>query len=55
MGGLRPALVVLHGLKEVDPLALKVAERERIPVAVTRIEDINELIKRLRELASELV
>jgi putative transcriptional regulator len=50
MGGLRPALVVLHGAKKVDELGLEIARRENIPLAVTRIEDINELIDRLRSI-----
>jgi len=50
MGGLRPALVVLHGVKKVDELGLEIARRENIPLAVTRIEDIGELIDRLRSI-----
>uniref|UniRef100_A0A7C3SMH9 Helix-turn-helix domain-containing protein n=1 Tax=Thermofilum pendens TaxID=2269 RepID=A0A7C3SMH9_THEPE len=50
MGGLRPALVVLHGVKKVDELGLEIARRENIPLAITRIEDINELIDRLRSI-----
>ena len=50
MGGLRPALVVFHGTKKVDQLGLEIARRENIPLALTRIEDIEELIKRLRSI-----
>ncbi|UNQ72815.1 helix-turn-helix domain-containing protein [Infirmifilum sp. NZ] len=50
MGGLRPALVVLHGVKKVDELGLEIAKRENIPLAVTRVEDLNELINKLRSI-----
>lgn len=50
MGGLRPALVVLHGVRKVDELGLEIAKRENIPLAVTRIEDLNELINKLRAI-----
>jgi len=35
---MKPSLVVLHGLKEVDPLAIKIAEREKIPVIATNMD-----------------
>ncbi|MFA6907428.1 MAG: helix-turn-helix domain-containing protein [Candidatus Micrarchaeia archaeon] len=35
---MKPSLVVLHGLKEVDPLAIKIAEREKIPVISTNMD-----------------
>lgn len=46
---LKPSIVVLHGLKatEVDRLALKIAEIEKMPVAVTnmKVEDIEKNLK----------
>ena len=50
-GGLRPALLVLHGreLREVDKMATIVAEREGIPLAVVRGITVEELVRRLRE------
>ena len=35
---MKPSLVVLHGLKDVDPLAVKIAEREKIPVIATNMD-----------------
>ena len=35
---MKPSLVVLHGLKDVDPLAVKIAEREKIPVISTNMD-----------------
>jgi len=48
---LRPGVVVLHGLKtsEVDPLAIKIAEIEGVPLMTTCLPT-NELIEALRNL-----
>lgn len=50
MGGLKPALVILHGPKEIDRLAVMIANKERLPLAVSRIRDIEEVVKRLNRL-----
>jgi putative transcriptional regulator len=34
----KPSAVVLHGIEDVDKLALKISERERIPLIVTRMD-----------------
>ncbi|MEZ0249264.1 MAG: helix-turn-helix domain-containing protein [Thermoproteus sp.] len=44
---LKPAILVLHGVKEVDGLALEICKREYIPLAVTNLE-IETLIDNLR-------
>ncbi|NOZ83086.1 MAG: helix-turn-helix domain-containing protein [Euryarchaeota archaeon] len=45
---IKPGMVVLHGLNEVDSLGIKIAEIERIPVAVSMCRDRDELIRNLR-------
>jgi len=50
LGGLRPALVVLHGLEKVDELGLAIARNEHIPLAITKIKRIEDLISRLSRL-----
>ncbi|HDI32043.1 MAG TPA: helix-turn-helix domain-containing protein [Thermofilum sp.] len=50
MGGLKPALVILHGPKEIDELAIMIAKKEGLPLAISRIESIEELVKRLSKL-----
>lgn len=45
---IKPGMVVLHGIKEADPLGLKIAERDRIPVVLSGLETQDELIERLR-------
>lgn len=51
-GGIRPTLVVLHGItrETMDPIALKVAERERIPLAIVEKVNIEDLINKLRSI-----
>ncbi len=48
--GLRPALVVIHGPEKVDLLGLLIARRERIPIALTRIKNLEDLVKHLRRI-----
>ena len=45
---IKPGLVILHGLKEVDPLGIMIAEKEKIPVILSGIEGDEALIKALR-------
>ncbi len=49
-GGLRPALVVLHGPEEPDRLGVEIAKREGIPLALSKASSIEELINSLRSL-----
>ncbi len=46
---IKPSAVVLHGITEVDKLALKVSEREGIPLLITQI-DIATITKRLKKI-----
>jgi putative transcriptional regulator len=46
---MKPSLVVLHGLKEVDPLAIKIAEREKIPVIATSMD-----LAKIREVLNKI-
>lgn len=48
---LRPSMVVLHGpMKEPDPLGMELAKRERIPLVLSHVKDVETLIENLREL-----
>jgi putative transcriptional regulator len=47
----KPAVVVLHGPKKVDPLAIKLADREGIPLILSLVDNVNELIKNLKMLS----
>ena len=46
---MKPSLVVLHGITEIDPLAVKIAEREKIPVIATNMDvaKIREVLNRI--------
>ncbi len=48
VSSIKPGVVVLQGLRKVDPLGIKIAERERIPIILSRFKNPNELIKELR-------
>ncbi len=49
---IKPAVVVIHGTKRVDPLAIRLAENERIPFILSTVKSVEELMKRLERLAS---
>jgi putative transcriptional regulator len=46
----KPAFVILHGVAEVDRLALELSEQMRIPLAVSKVSTLDALIKELRDL-----
>ncbi|WP_297438960.1 helix-turn-helix domain-containing protein [Thermococcus sp.] len=51
--GLKPAVVVLHGVKKLDELAVKLAERERVPLIVSHAGSEGELVTGLRKLVEK--
>lgn len=52
VSSIKPGLVVLHGLRSVDALGIKIAEKEKIPVILSKIESVDELLKELRRSTS---
>ncbi|MEM1833385.1 MAG: helix-turn-helix domain-containing protein [Desulfurococcaceae archaeon] len=46
---LKPRLVVLHGVKNIDPLAIRISELENIPLLVTTL-DLEETMSRLKKI-----
>lgn len=50
----KPAVVVLHGPKKVDPLAIRLADREGIPLILSLTDSVEELVNRLRSRLSTL-
>jgi putative transcriptional regulator len=44
----KPSLVVLHGVDDVDRLALELSEQMRIPLAVSKVGSIETLTRELR-------
>ena len=51
--GLKPAVVVRQGVKELDELAVKLAEHERVPLVVSHASSEAELITGLRKLVEK--
>ena len=52
---IKPAVVVIHGTKRVDPLAIRLAESERIPFILSTLKSVDELMRRLEALASPTI
>jgi len=49
--GLKPAVIVLHGPASIDdPVAIKLAEVERIPLILSRAESVDTMIRGLRSM-----
>ncbi len=46
---LQPGLVILHGTDKVDEVAMNIAEVEGIPVALCRMENIDDIMNKLKE------
>ncbi len=49
----KPVVVVLHGTKKIDPLAIRLADREGLPLIVSLKPTPEDLIKSLRKWFSE--
>ncbi len=46
----KPSLLVLHGLEQPDYLAIELAEKERMPLGISRIDTEDMMIRRLHSL-----
>jgi len=46
---MKPSIVVLHGLQSVDKLAIKIAQKERIPILTTKL-DVAKITEELKKL-----
>jgi putative transcriptional regulator len=44
----RPSVVILHGPKEVDAVACKIAEVEKIPLYLSGLKETEDLVRKLR-------
>jgi len=50
---LKPGLIVLHGIKKVDEIALRIAKLDKIPLAISYTSTSENLIKKLEEFSSK--
>lgn len=48
--GIIPSMVVLHGAKKVDEIAVQLAEIQKIPLIISSIETLEDLLNGLRSL-----
>jgi len=48
--GIIPSMVVLHGAKKVDEIAVQLAELQKIPLILSPIETLEDLLNGLRSL-----
>ncbi len=46
---LRPALIVLHGAREVDEIAKRIADVEGIPLAVSKLNTVEDVVAALKQ------
>ncbi|MHC1587329.1 MAG: helix-turn-helix domain-containing protein, partial [Candidatus Syntropharchaeia archaeon] len=46
---LQPGLVVLHGIEKVDEVAKNIAQAENIPLAICRLEKVDDIVLRLKD------
>ncbi|RDE11082.1 MAG: transcriptional regulator [Candidatus Thorarchaeota archaeon] len=50
----KPAAVILHGVKELDPLAVKIADSIHLPLCVSEIKSADQLIQTIRSFSPEM-
>jgi putative transcriptional regulator len=50
----RPSIVILHGPKEVDQVACKIAQVEKIPLYLSTLKDTILLVRKLRNFKPEV-
>lgn len=50
VSNMKPGAVILHGPKVVDPLAIRLAELDRVPLIVSRLESEELLVESLRNM-----
>lgn len=49
-GEVKPSLFVLHGVEHSDYLAIELAKKERIPLAISKMESLDGILRRLHAL-----
>lgn len=50
----KPAVVVLQGVKELDPLAVKIADSIHLPLCVSEIGSVDALVRKLRSFDPQM-
>ncbi|OYT43472.1 MAG: transcriptional regulator [Candidatus Aenigmarchaeota archaeon ex4484_56] len=52
IANIKPGLVVLHGIDKVDEIALRIAKLENIPLAISYVSSIENLIEKLKNITA---
>ena len=47
---LQPGLVILHGTPDIDEVAINIAEAENIPLAICKLDALEDVVNRLRKI-----
>ncbi|NWF94680.1 MAG: helix-turn-helix domain-containing protein [Candidatus Thorarchaeota archaeon] len=50
----KPAVVILQGVKDLDPLAVRIADSMHLPLCVSEIQGCDELIRELRSFSPHI-
>ena len=50
----KPAVVILHGVKELDPLAVKIADSIHLPLCVSEIKSTEDLVREIRSFDPQM-
>jgi putative transcriptional regulator len=53
LANLKPGLVILHGIKKVDDIALRIAKIDKLPLAISYVSTVENLIKKLEDFSSK--
>ncbi len=52
-GEIKPSLFVLHGVEQLDYLTIELAKREQVPLAISRMESVGGMLRRLHVLRKQ--
>lgn len=53
-GDVKPSLFVLHGVEQTDYLAIELAKKENVPLAMSRMDSVDGMIRRLQTLRQKI-
>jgi predicted transcriptional regulator len=50
----KPAVVILQGVKELDPLAVRIADSIHLPLCISEIDSAEELVREIRSFDPQM-
>ena len=54
-GDIKPSLFVLHGIEQINYLAVELAQREHMPLAFSRMDSVEGMLRKLHSLRRQTV